>query len=181
MDVGLYWLTWFCYGLWQLCFQAYLVTPDAGCRCKDARSAYVMESSHGPLARYVQMRVAYAPGIPGTFSPSPRVSNPDMHHGTCVTHVPRCVPGSLTSGTLWCRWRGKLYRHTGRMRNPQFYVSGKRPMYQGDDDLAAITFKGILFAFCGLVHSSATPCDVNNIGPQWFRLCLIACTNPCWD
>ena len=30
-----------------------------------------------------------------------------MHHGTCVTHVPCCIPGSLTSGFLWSRWRGK--------------------------------------------------------------------------
>ena len=26
----------------------------------------------------------------------PLVSNPDMHHGTCVTHVPWCMSGSLT-------------------------------------------------------------------------------------
>ena len=26
---------------------------------------------HGPLTRYVQFRVAFAPGMPGTFSPSP--------------------------------------------------------------------------------------------------------------
>ena len=30
---------------------------------------------------------AHAPGMPGTFSPPPRVSDPDMHHGTYVTHV----------------------------------------------------------------------------------------------
>ena len=64
----------------------------------------------------------------GTFSPPPRVSDPDIHHGTCVTHVPWCMPGSLTSGFLWSRWRGKRSRHSRRMRNPQFYVSGKRPM-----------------------------------------------------
>ena len=40
---------------------------------------------------------AHAPGIPGTFSPPARVSDPDMHHGTCVTHVPWCMPGSLTN------------------------------------------------------------------------------------
>ena len=71
---------------------------------------------------------AHAPGMPGTFSPSPQVSYPDMHHGTCVTHVPWCMPGSLTSGFLWNRWRGKRSRHSRRMRNLQFYVSGKRPM-----------------------------------------------------
>ena len=78
---------------------------------------------HGPLIRYVNLRVAHAPGMPGTFSPPSRVSAPDMHHGTCVTHVPR----SLTSGFLWSR-RGIRSRHSQRMRIPQFYVSGKRPM-----------------------------------------------------
>ena len=43
---------------------------------------------HGPLTRCVKSQVAHAPGMPGTFSPPPRVSYPDMHHGTCVTHVP---------------------------------------------------------------------------------------------
>ena len=52
---------------------------------------------------------AHAPGMPGTFSPSPQVSDPDMHHGTCVTHVPWCMPGSLTSGFLWNRRRGKTF------------------------------------------------------------------------
>ena len=83
---------------------------------------------HGPLARCVKLRAAHAPGMPGTFSPPPRVSDPDMHHGTCVTHVPWWISGSLTSGFLWSRWRGKRSRHSRRMRNPQFYVSGKRPM-----------------------------------------------------
>ena len=50
---------------------------------------------------------AHAPGMPGTFSPPPRVSDPDMHHGTCVTHVPWCMPGSLTSSFLWSRRQGK--------------------------------------------------------------------------
>ena len=85
-------------------------------------------SYHGPLARYVKFRVAHTPGMPGVFSPPPQVSDLDMHHGTCVTHVPWCMPGSLTSGFLWSRWQGKCSRHSRRMRNPQFYVSGKRPM-----------------------------------------------------
>ena len=62
------------------------------------------------------------------FPRPPRVSDPDMHHGTCVTHVPWYMPGSLASGFHWSRWRGKRSRHSRRMRNPQFYVSGKRPM-----------------------------------------------------
>ena len=55
---------------------------------------------NGPLARYVILGVAHAPGMPATFTPSPRASDPDMHHGTCVTHVPRCMPVSFTSGFL---------------------------------------------------------------------------------
>ena len=83
-------------------------------------------SRQGHLARYVKLRVVHAPGMPGTFShPSP-VSDPDMHHGTCVMHVQWCMPGSLTSGFLWSRWRGKRSRHSRRMCNPQFYVSSKR-------------------------------------------------------
>ena len=83
---------------------------------------------HGPLARYVKLRVAHAPGMPGTFSPPSRVSDPDMHHSTCATHVPLCMPGSLNSVFLWSRWRGKRSRHSWRMRNPKFYVSGNRPI-----------------------------------------------------
>ena len=82
----------------------------------------------GPLARYVILRVAHAPGMPGTFSSPPWVSDPDMHHGTCVTHVPWCMPRLLTSGFLWSRWWGKRSRHSRCMRNPQFYLSGKRPI-----------------------------------------------------
>ena len=67
--------------------------------------------------------------MPGTFSPTPRVIDPDMHHGTCVTHVPWCMTESITSGFLWSRRRGKHSRHSRRMRNPQCSVSGKRPIY----------------------------------------------------
>ena len=81
---------------------------------------------HGPLTRYVKLRVAYAPGMPGTFSPALRASDPDMHHGMCVKHVPWCMPGSLTRGFLWSRWWEKCSLHSLRMRNPQFYVSRKR-------------------------------------------------------
>ena len=56
-----------------------------------------------------QIGGAHAPGIPGAFSPQPEASDPDMHHGTCVTHVPWCMPGSLTSGFLWSRWRVKTF------------------------------------------------------------------------
>ena len=57
----------------------------------------------GCLTRYVKLRVAYAPGMSGTFTShrlqmKPLVSDPNMHPGTCMTHVPRCMSGSLTHG-----------------------------------------------------------------------------------
>ena len=52
---------------------------------------------------------ANAPGMPATFSPPPMASDPDMRHGTCVTHVPWCMPGSLTIGFLWSRRWGKTF------------------------------------------------------------------------
>ena len=85
------------------------------------RSLWLESSMHGPLTRYAKLRVAHAPRMPGTFPP-PTVSDPDM------THVPWCMPGSLTSGFLWSRWRGKRSRHSRHMRNPQFVVTGTRPM-----------------------------------------------------
>ena len=64
---------------------------------------------------------AHALGIPGSFSFPSQVSDPDMHHGTCVTHVPWCMPGSLTSSFLWSRRRGKMF--------PAYPdVSGKKPI-----------------------------------------------------
>ena len=83
---------------------------------------------NGSLAKYEKLQVAHAAGMPGTFSPPPRVSDPDMHHGTCVTHVPSCMSRSLISGFLWSRCRGKRFRHSRCTRNTHFYVSGKRPM-----------------------------------------------------
>ena len=55
-------------------------------------------NSYGHFNRYAKLRVAHAPGMPGTFSPNqpqrkPLVSDPGMHHGTCVTHVPWCMSG----------------------------------------------------------------------------------------
>ena len=56
-----------------------------------------------------------------------RVSEPDMHHSTCVTHMPWCMQGSLASGFLWSRRRGKRSRHSRRVWKPPIFVSGKRP------------------------------------------------------
>ena len=83
-------------------------------------------SLHIQASSYVNtrpIRCAWA-GNAGNVFPA----TPDMHHGTCVTHLPWCMLGSITSSFLCSRWRVKRSRHSRRMRNPQFYVSGRRPM-----------------------------------------------------
>ena len=105
--------------IWQYCGVYALIWHGHGhCWC-------VVVFFHGPLTRYVQLRVAHAPGMPRTFSPpppskKPRVSDPAMHHGTCVT-----ARAIMHAGIANPRWREE---HSKRMRNSQFYVSGKRPM-----------------------------------------------------
>ena len=77
------------------------------------------------LTRYLNVRVAHVPGREGRerfprHRPQRKlqVSDPGMHHTRALVHVGIANP--------W--WRGKRYRHSRRMRNPQFYVSGKRPI-----------------------------------------------------
>ena len=129
---------------------------------------------HGPLARYATLRVAHAPGMPGTFSLPPWASDPDMHHGTCLTHVPWCMPGSLTSGFLWGQWRGKRSQHSRRMRNPQFYIYGKRPIGQ---NLSKYVSPSIPL----VPHICAS-----ELCQHWFRSRRVACSTPshypnqCW-
>ena len=84
-----------------------------------------------------KLQVAHAPGMRRMFSLPPQISDASMHHGMCmgilcqiaVTYMPWYMPGYLTSSFLlrWCR--GNHCRHSWHTRNPQFYVSGKRPIH----------------------------------------------------
>ena len=87
--------------------------------------------------------------MPGTFSPAPLVSDPDMHHGTCVTHVLGCMPGSLTNSFLWSRWRGKRSRHSWRMCNPQFCITGKRSMERNISGFTSASWDSKMAASAG--------------------------------
>ena len=119
---------------------------------------------NGPLARYVKLWGAHAPGMLGTFSPPPRVSNPDMHHGRCVAHVPWCLPGLLTSGFLWSRWWEKLSRYSRRMHDPHFYISGKRPMCM---PRFFIGYLAIYFIKHALVTCCIQRSRCTDISPHW--------------
>ena len=46
-----------------------------------------------------------------------------LNFGKFFLRMPWCMSGSLN-----LRWQGKRSRHSRRMSNPRFYVSGKRPM-----------------------------------------------------
>ena len=80
-----------------------------------------------PLIRYITfLWVAHAPGIPGTFSPpsTPQgIVRKISRHASCHVRHARTV---MHIGIAKPRWRGKRSRHSRRMRNPRFYVSGKR-------------------------------------------------------
>ena len=73
---------------------------------------------HGPLTKYVKLRVAHALGMPGTLSPSliskETASKWSRHASRCVRH----------------KWRGKRSRHSRRMHNQKFYISDKRSLVQ---------------------------------------------------
>ena len=89
----------------------------------------------------------------------------------CVTHVPWCMPGSLTSGFLWSQWREKRSQHSRRMRNPQFYVSGKRPMAHHPNIVHRATVTNVKHQ-SHLEITKETPCvgllgKLRNISP-WF-------------
>ena len=74
------------------------VAVNDGDRNKQHQLKYFMTWASCQIRK---LRVMDAPGRPGTFSPPPQVRDFDMHHGTCVTHLPWCMPGLLTSGFRW--------------------------------------------------------------------------------
>ena len=56
----------------------------------------------------------------------PLVSDPGMHHGTCVTK--KNTRAMMHAGNAKPPWRGKRSHHSRLIRNPQYYISDKRPM-----------------------------------------------------
>ena len=118
--------------VWTLLRYLYKHTLSKACTIK-ATSAPEPGRAQRASCQIRKIAGAHAPSMPTTFSLPPRVRDPDMHHGTCVTHVPWCMPGSPTRGFHWSRCRGKTFPAFPAHAHPQFYVSGKRPMQFSTD------------------------------------------------
>ena len=99
------------------------------------RSSCINNIHHGPLTRYVKFWVAHAPGMPGTFSTPPTSKETASLRSRHASRHVRDARAVMHVGIANTRWRGRCSRHSRRMRNLQFYVSGKGLM--AVDDLSS--------------------------------------------
>ena len=79
----------------------------------------------GPLTRYGwRMRQECRERFP--------LTDIDMHHGTCVTHVPWCTSGSLTIWFLgsWCRRKLSQHSRACATLNFPYLVRGPWPIWK---------------------------------------------------
>ena len=99
-------------------------------------SRLISHTTYGPLTRYVKLRVACVPGMPWTFSPPPTSKETASQR---PQHASRHVRDARAVMHL-CEARAVMHvgianpppdkkrsRHSRRMHNPQFYVSGMGP------------------------------------------------------
>ena len=102
--------------------------------------------------------------MPGTFSP-PRTSK---ETASCRSrHASRHLRDARGIAKPW--WRGKRSR---RMRNPQFYVSGKRPMEESCWNLMGIYRALFRILLVSLMAHRSGP-----MGHLWSRLILLVSVN----
>ena len=87
-------------------------------------------SFHGSLTRYIKLLVAHEPEMPGTFPPSPTSKETTSKRSRHASRHARHAHAAMHVGIVNTQCRGKYSRQSRRMRNPEFYVSGKRPMGQ---------------------------------------------------
>ena len=78
--------------VWSYDMQGFLVKCEETCyknNCSNPSFARIHLHSLYSFVKLLRMR--------RESRESPGLSDPDMHHGTCVTHVSWCMSGSLTS------------------------------------------------------------------------------------
>ena len=118
----------YCIGLAYFPWASYQIREIAGCACACAyRERFPRH--HSKLSRHASRHVRdrYL------------TRNPWVSCQIAATHVPWCMPESLTRH----RWRGKRFRDYRRMRKPQFYVSDKRPMEYSENQTALVIQTGL--------------------------------------
>ena len=121
--------------------------------------------SHGPLTRYVKLRVAHAPGMPGTFFPEADFKG---HRWLAIT---ACITARASRTCRdACRDRipavaGKTLPAFPAHAHLQFYVSDKRPMDQEVQPLKCPLFGLALVRvlachmLCNNTRSNASACQ----------------------
>ena len=103
-----------------------------------------------PLATYAKMWVTHAPGMPGTVFPPARVSDPDMHHGTCVSHSQLLVAMWLTYPTLgWssCHITISIINHciSNCVMQQEFQTCQVKFIYDYKISRCCITLSGLVY------------------------------------
>ena len=95
---------------------------------QECHYGFTLWTPHGPLIRYVKLRVAHAPGMPGTFYPPPTLKETTSKRYQHVWRHVRPTHAMVHVGIASLWWRGKRSQLSRRVGNPKFYASGKRPM-----------------------------------------------------
>ena len=118
-------------------------------------TVHISHSSHfvsnGPLTSYANLRVAHAPGMPGTFSP------PANFKRNRYSAIPACITARASRTCRdACRDRlpvvaGKTFPTFPAHAHPQFNVSGKRPMYRTYQEMCTHTV-GVLLCYVVVFH-----------------------------
>ena len=123
----------------------------------------------------------------------PRVSDPDMHHGTCVTHMPWCMSGSLTRGDGETFSQVPAHAQPAILRNwqeahaltpvnlkcrPMFYY---KFLYQTCSDIAILAFPllSIYFSFFYFLSTANQIIPIVWHSKYYFVNDLIECQHIC--
>ena len=107
-----------------------------------SRDPWAGGHSHRLLTRYVKSRAAHAPGMSGTFSPPPTSNETASWWSQHTSRHVRDARAVMHVGIANPLWRGKRFRHSRCTRNPQCYISDKRPM--GDPKTEKLSQKSII-------------------------------------
>ena len=87
---------------------------------------WLIDGKHGPLTRYVKLRVAHVPGMLGAISPPPTSKETACWRPRHASRHMLHARAMIMSGSLNPRWWGKCFwhSHTCATRNITYLVRG---------------------------------------------------------